>query len=103
MSMTLNEFRASREWSDNLGKFFADMRWDDEPTPAKGWVYLGALYIEEVAPHWPNETRKAGKWHLLISNCSLVTDNLTKLEERLYEFALSEGFELPRNREAHHE
>ena len=61
----LEQFQASKVWSDDLGAMLADCVWQGEP-PAKGWVYLDALYIEAVQEHWPAEAREAGQWHLII-------------------------------------
>ena len=36
------------------------------PACAKGFLYLDVLYIDEVMPHWPQQARQRGKWHLLI-------------------------------------
>jgi hypothetical protein len=63
--MTFEQFQGTRRRCDDVGAAIADARWEGEP-PAKGWLYLDALYIEEVQPHWPDAAKAAGKWHLLI-------------------------------------
>ena len=89
--MTFEQFQATREHSDDLGAVLSDARWEDEPS-AKGNLYLGALYIEQVQDHWPEAARKAGKWHLLIGRDESIMDDLESLERKLYEFAVSEGY-----------
>jgi hypothetical protein len=64
VQLTFAEFQATRRWCADLGKAIADARWDGEP-PAKGNLYLDALYIEEVQAHWPEAAKAQGKWHLL--------------------------------------
>jgi hypothetical protein len=91
VALTFSEFQAMRRWCDDLGKAIADSRWDGEP-PAKGNLYLGALYIEEVQPHWPDAAKARGKWHLLIGRDEWISDDLTMLEKHLYDFAMEEGY-----------
>ena len=90
--MSFEEFRDTRFWCDDLGTKLADAAWDDEPEKARGWIYLDALYIEKVLPHWPEDTRALGKWHLIINRSEWITDDLESLERILYEWALTEGY-----------
>ena len=91
--MTVEEFRATRTWCADLGKHFADARWDDEPLPAQGWLYLDQLYIEQrPAAGWSNPGVAQGEWLLIIANCGWIEDDLAALEQKLYEFAVSEGY-----------
>jgi hypothetical protein len=88
------EYRLSRAKTsgDEPGGFlFADARWDGEP-PARGYLYLGELYIEEVQPHWPDAAKARGKWHLLLDRDDWITDDLETLERKLYDWAVSEGY-----------
>ena len=55
-----------------------DARWDGEP-PAKGYLYLDALYIEEVQAHWPDAAKAAGKWHLIRGRAERITDDLASV------------------------
>ena len=89
--MTFEEFQATRRHTDDIGAAVNDARWEGEP-PAKGNLYLDALYIEEVQPHWPDEAKARGKWHLLIGRDEWITDDLGALERRLFDFARSEGY-----------
>jgi|SRR5215467_13321052 len=89
--MTFEQFQSAKKWCDDLGAVLADARWEDEPN-GKGWLYLDALYIEEVQPHWPEESRKEGKWHLILGRVEWITDDLAALERRLFRFAHSEGY-----------
>lgn len=88
--MTLTEFVATRQWSDDLGADLEDARWEGE-LPAKGWIYADWLYIEQVQDHWPDAVRQRGKWSLLIGNTEQI-DDLSVLEPILYEWAMAEGY-----------
>ncbi len=92
--MNLEQFQASKTWTDDPGAALHDCAWHGEP-PGKGWVYLGALYIEQVQAHWPPQARAAGQWHLLIGRADWISDGLPSLEARLYDFAVSEGYTEP--------
>jgi hypothetical protein len=50
--------------------------------PAKGYLYLDGLYIEEVQPHWPGAAKARG-W---------ITDDLGTLERKLYDWVESEKY-----------
>jgi diketogulonate reductase-like aldo/keto reductase len=89
--MTLEQFVATKTWCDDLGTKLSDARWEGEPN-ARGWLYLDSLYIEEVQDHWPAESKKRGKWHLLIGRDEQITNDLPVLEKQLWEFAKSEGY-----------
>jgi hypothetical protein len=67
-----------------------DASWEGEPVP--GYLYLEALYIEEVQAHWPDAAKAQGKWHLLTERNESISDNLEKLERALYAWALSNGY-----------
>jgi hypothetical protein len=90
--MTFEQFQATRIYCPDLGKALQDACWDDEPVPATGNLYFGSLYIDEVQDHWPEEARERGKWHLLLERDEWISDDLTSLERRLYEFAVSAGY-----------
>src|SRR4051812_14132272 len=90
--LTFEQFQSTRTHCDDLGAKIPDARWDHEPVPAKANIYLDALYIEQVADHWPETARKAGTWHLLIGRSEWISDDLESLERKLYEFAVSEGY-----------
>lgn len=89
--MTFEQFQATRRYSENIGAAISDARWEGEP-PAKGYLYLDVLYIEEVQPHWPDAAKARGKWHLLIARDEWITDDLETLERKLYDWAASEGY-----------
>lgn len=88
--MTLEEFVATREWCDDLGEKIQDARWEDGPKGV-GYVYLGTLYIEQVQEHWPEKAKAKGKWYLLIERDETITDDLSKLETELWEWAKDSG------------
>ena len=89
--MTFEEFQATRRVCEDLGSVVADARWEGEPA-AKGNVYVDCLYIEAVQAHWPRAARDRGKWHLILDRDEFITDDLTSLERRLYDWAVQEGF-----------
>ena len=89
--MTFERFQATKKDCSDLGAALNDSMWDGEP-PAEGLIYLDALYIEKVSPHWPESARNQGKWHLIINRDEWISDDLTTLEHKLYDFAVSEGF-----------
>jgi hypothetical protein len=88
--MTFEEFTATRKHVSDIGEVLADARWEDEPAPARGFIYLDELYIEEVQDWWPEAAKAEGKYHLLLDRDEWITDDLTALERRLYRFAKSE-------------
>lgn len=90
--ITFAEFQASKTACDDIGKVLRDARWEDDPMPAKGLIYLGLLYIEEVQAWWPERARELGKYHLLIGRTDWISDDLESLERKLYEFADDEGY-----------
>jgi hypothetical protein len=87
--MTFEQFQATRTWCEDLSGI-AD--WWDEGEKPKGNLYIGCLLIEHVEPDWPQEARDEGEWHLLLNNCEWITNDLTALERRLYDWAVSEGY-----------
>ena len=91
--MTFEQFQASRRHCADIGEQIKqDMGVTD---PVVGNVYLdGTLYIEGVRPWWPQEAREQGNWHLLIGNVEWISSDLEKLERKLYDFAVSEGYSL---------
>jgi hypothetical protein len=91
--MTFEEFQSSKVWTDNLGGKIDDMSSEGVP-PGKGFVYCDTLYIEEVQPHWAGEARQRGRWYLLLNNSEYISDDFERLEQMLYEFAVSEGYEV---------
>ncbi len=94
--MTFEQFLATKRPCDDLAAAVQSAPWGD--TAARGFLYLDALYIETVETvetvdaSWPEETQRAGAYHLLIGRSEWITDNLEELERRLFEFAVSEGY-----------
>jgi hypothetical protein len=89
--MTFAEFQATREACADLGAKLKDGHWDDGP-PATGFVYLDALWIEDVPEHWPEAARIEGRYYLQIENCEYFADQLELLECRLYVWAVDSGY-----------
>jgi len=90
--MTFEQFQATRRPCADLGKALDDARWEEDKSPASGLLYLGALYIEEVRPDWPNNARARGQWYLMIGRDEWISDDLEKLERELFDFAMSAGY-----------
>ena len=92
---TFEEFQATRTWCENLAAAIGTANWaDDANVTPKGNLYLNCLFIEAVQPHWPAATRAAGAWYLLIANMEWISNDLTALEQRLYDWAICEGYTL---------
>jgi hypothetical protein len=93
--MTFEEFQATRRYCENIGALIVEARHDDEPLPVKGNLYLrDSLYIEEVQPHWPENAKAEGRWHLLLGRDEWITNDLESLERKLYDWAVSEDYEM---------
>lgn len=78
--MTLDQFRATKRWTEDLGNEprISDESFIGEP----GWVYHeGELFIES----------RDGKPYLMVDR-SDYTGELSELERILYGWAMSEGF-----------
>jgi hypothetical protein len=88
--MTFEQFQATRKWSDDLATAVSSDNWETNGTP-KGNLYLGCLYIDHVEPHWPQDCQDQGEWHLPIERDEWISNDLTMLEHKLYEFAISAG------------
>jgi hypothetical protein len=89
--MTFEEFQATRRWSEDLAADVPSENWETTGTP-KGNLYIGCLYIDHVEPHWPEDARKRGQWHLILDRDDFITDDLAALERKLYDWAVSEKF-----------
>jgi hypothetical protein len=78
-----------RQWCDNLAAACQDVIF--EPG-AKGNLYLGNLYIEDTTG-WPDTPGGgSGRWYLQTANIEYRTDDLERLERRLYAYAEGEGY-----------
>jgi hypothetical protein len=91
--MTFEQFQATRQWCEDLPAAVSSDNWGDDPqgTP-KGNLYLGCLYIEHVQDWWPQDAKDRGDWYLLLGRDEWITNDLTALERRLYDWAASEGY-----------
>jgi hypothetical protein len=78
--MNIEEFRATGRDVPDLNVYGCTPG-ADERSP--GRLYAGNTYIEQV-------NQKGGKWLLTISNDSWLTNDLTDLEVRLYDWARTE-------------
>jgi len=90
-TMTFEQFQATRQWSDDLAAAISSENWETDGTP-KGNLYLDGLYIDHVEPHWSEDARKQGEWHLLLDRGEWISNDLAALEQRLYKWAKSEGY-----------
>ena len=92
--MTFEQFQATRTWSEDLAAVLSSDNWANdygEVTP-KGNLYLGCLYIEGGQDWWPQDTKDRGDWYLLLGRDEWISNDLTALERRLYDWAVSEGY-----------
>lgn len=97
--MTFEQFQATKTWSANLladCEAYRNMSDDDvtksDVAPQSGNIYLGAVYIEHVEPWWPEDAKAQGEWHLILDRREWITNDLTELELRLFEWAASAGY-----------
>ena len=95
MTLTIEQFRSTKKWSDNLAVDCPFHAWDeDEARHPIGFMYMGTLYVERVQDTWPDKAREQGDWYLIIGNCEYITKTIEPLEQKLFEFALSEGYSM---------
>jgi hypothetical protein len=92
MTMTLAEFRAAGTDCADLGRALSDALWTEEGYIGIGRSYPGNLWIERMPDNWLLNPDAAGKWYLLIYRDHWLSDNLSELEERLYNFGVDEGY-----------
>jgi hypothetical protein len=87
--MTFDQFRETGRDCDDLGAALSDSAWDDYPTPARGRLYLGGLWIQQKPEAgWLND--RGEKWWLLIGREDWLSDDLVELERLLFEYAAQE-------------
>lgn len=80
------DFQAGRRGVDDLGAAInADL---DGVRP--GYAYPGNLYIEYVTTLW-SKAHERGRYMLILKNDDWISDDLTLLERKLYEFGIDEG------------
>jgi hypothetical protein len=89
--MTFEQFQATAKWCNDLATAVSSDNWETEGTP-KGNLYYGNMYIDHVEPHWPQDARKQGQWHLLLGRDEWISNDLAALERRLYDWAAGEGY-----------
>jgi len=93
--MTFEQFQASKKHSDDLAKDLPDQLFEAEggdPTHvARGWIYDGTYFIDEVLEWWPEDARREGRWHLLLERSEFITDDLESLERKLYRWCVQSG------------
>lgn len=73
--LTLQQFRATRQFETDLASRFGI---DADAVAKAGYVYADECYIELI----PNNPH--GRYYLLIERSDWISNNLAKLEERLY-------------------
>lgn len=79
-AMTFEDFQATREDCGDLGKRMQDASFE---SGEGGYVYLdGGRWIQRLAD---------GSYYLLIGRADWIDSNLEPLEQRLWEWAISEG------------
>jgi hypothetical protein len=82
------EFQKGREWCDDLHGRFPD----DLPEGSKGWLYCGGRPWIQDTTTWSEDAAGygEGRWYLHVGNMERQSDDLTELEEPLYDYARSE-------------
>ena len=93
--MNLEQFRASREWCEDLRTALPDNAWEADQIPPCGYVYAGSFYIDHVMPHWAEAARKRGAYHLQLGREEYVTDDVEALEWLLFDYTVLEGASAP--------
>ena len=92
--MTFQEFIASRTSYSDLRQC-PDFQGDD-PQPGLGYGPktdgFPSLFIELVTPDWPQAAQDQGCYDLILGNAEYTTDDLPLLEQKLYQFAVDEGY-----------
>ncbi len=89
--MTFAEFQATGRDCDNLNTAIGFSYGPDEPA-TKGRIYLDSLYIEDTS-NWGQPVATSWEhWSLTLGRETYWDDDLTKLELRLYRWALLEGY-----------
>ena len=86
--ITLEQFRTTREWHDDMRTVLPD-ELEHRDTTVAGYVYDNSYYIElvERVEDDVRDWEKLGKWYLVIGNQEWIDYDLTELERHLCEFA----------------
>src|SRR5271166_4435427 len=75
--MTFEQFQASKDYCTNLGEFLSDA----SLMGIGGFIYEGDLHIEDAS---------GGDFSLMLDRDQWGSSDLTELERKLYDFAISE-------------
>jgi hypothetical protein len=85
--MTIEQFQATRKLVPDLGTSTDNEALDGRP----GYLYEGALCIETHCADWAGSPADTYQFFLVIGNQEWLSNDLSELEARLYEYAVSEG------------
>lgn len=91
MTMTLEQFQATRTSTADLESALNTSIYDDPEIKCPGLIYVGTLYIEESHANWTEKAREGGKYFLVINNRDWLSDDVEMLERHLFDYAVSEG------------
>lgn len=95
--LSLTDFRLLRVYHPDLFALDLANGDPDEDGPQPGFVYgESQLVIEIVTEKWPEQSRKAGAFHLVLGRDEWLSNDLAELEAKLYEFGVQEGCFDPR-------
>lgn len=86
--MTFKEFQATGRDCDDLAAATASDFGDEGKL--RGRLYLDSLYIDDT-DSWDGGVHPLGRWHLLLERDEWFSNDLAKLELRLYRWALRDG------------
>lgn len=83
------KFQATRRYVQDLGPVIRE----ETLNGVGGYVYLDCLYIEDTAT-WSGHSKTLNRWYLLLGRCDWDSNTLEDLERRLYDWAVSEEYEI---------
>lgn len=86
--MTFAQFQATRRFVECIADDIAAAMGD---APSPGYLYAESLYIDKVTERWPEACRALGQWRLLIERDEWISNDLERLERKLYQYGVEAG------------
>jgi hypothetical protein len=87
---TIDEFRATKRRDEDLG---AALSFDTPGGKVAGWIYDGALHIEDTTSWTAERGASPGRYYLLLDRLEFFADEIEPLETRLFGYWLAENDE----------